>query len=267
MQRYEDAAKAFEDLLKTRDRLRDPGGCPWDMEQTLETAKTYLLEEAFEAVEAADRKDLRSLAEELGDLIFQALFMARIAMDLGGPHDKEILDEVGLKLISRHPHVFGTEKAETVQEVLLTWGRVKSREEKRKDKSALDGVPTALPALVAAHRLQEKAGQVGFDWQLEQDIRGPWSKIKEEVAELDEALENRDSEQVKDEIGDLLFSIVNLARKLKIDAEGALRSANSRFKSRFEYIEQTLSHEGRTVRDTPLSRLDDLWNEAKSKGN
>jgi len=254
------AAGRFVALLAVRDRLRDPGGCPWDREQTVSTAKTFLLEEAFEAVEAADREDWPALCEELGDLLFQALFLARIAADEGRFGDAEVLDGIREKLVRRHPHVFGEGRVSSSAEVLEVWGRAK-QQEKPERKSILDGVPRALPALLAAHRLQDKARQVGFDWPT---VQGPQDKVREEHAELDQALQSGDRERIEAELGDLLFSLCNLGRHLGLEAEGALRAANARFCRRFAAVEQGLRERGRALDEADLEEMDALWEAAKA---
>ena len=255
------AAERFAALLAVRDRLRDPGGCPWDREQTVATAKSFLVEEAFEAVEAADREDWPGLCEELGDLLFQALFLVRIATDEGHFSDVEVLDGIREKLIRRHPHIFGDAPAAADSvEVLRTWGRAK-QQEKPLRASYLDGLPVALPALVAAQRLQDKARQVGFDWP---SAQGPRDKVHEELGELEQALDAGDGAQAEAEMGDLLFSLCNLARHLGFDAEGALRGANARFRRRFGAVEQGLAERGQALDQASLEEMDLLWNEAKS---
>jgi len=253
-------SRSFAQLIAVRDRLRDPGGCPWDREQTVHTAKTYLLEEAFEAAEAADAEDWPALAEELGDLIFQALFLVRIAADQGRFGDAEVLDGIRHKLVRRHPHVFGDEQAADSEAVLRTWGRAKQAEGKHR-QSFLDGVPRAMPALAAAHRLQEKARQVGFDWPT---AEGPRAKVIEEQDELQAALDTDDRGRIEAELGDLLFAATNLARHLGFEAEGALRGANARFRNRFAAIELGLAEQGVAIEDADLETMDALWEAAKA---
>ncbi|MCW5964636.1 MAG: nucleoside triphosphate pyrophosphohydrolase [Bryobacterales bacterium] len=248
-------------------KLRAPGGCPWDREQTLATLKPYLLEESYEVLEAIDRKDWPGLCEELGDLLLQPVFQARIAEDEGRFTVADSLDAIVEKLIRRHPHVFGEVDAPTAADVLRNWEQIK-REEKAESASGepsgsmLDSVPRALPALAEAQRLTSRAAKVGFDWPSTEEVL---DKFREEMAEFAEARAGGDPARVEDELGDLLFVLVNLARFLKIDAEQALRGTSAKFRSRFAHIERRLSEQQREIHATSLEEMEALWQEAKQR--
>ena len=246
----------FEDLKGIMKELRQK--CPWDRKQTHESLKKYLLEEAYEVIDAIERKDWQALKEELGDLLLQPIFHARIAEEEGKFNIDDVVDHLCRKLIERHPHVFGEEKAQSAEEVLKNWEKRKI--EKR--SSVLEGVPKAMPALMRAEKLQRKASKVGFDWS---DISQVEEKVKEEWNEFWQALKEGDREKIEHEFGDLLFALVNLARFLKIDPEEALQKANERFIKRFSYIEQKVKESGRRWEDFTLEELDRLWEEAKKR--
>jgi len=247
------------DLVAVMDRLRSPGGCPWDAEQTHHSLVEYLVEEAYETVEAIETSDDSALREELGDLLLQVVFHARIAEEHAEPWS---IDDVAAgiidKLVSRHPHVFGDEaRAQDADEVLTRWEGHKRRE----GRGVLAGVPATLPALLMALRVSQKVRSVGFDWP---DMQGAIDKLDEEVAELKAAIASGDAEAVRSEIGDVLFTVANLARIQSIDPEDALRGMLARFKARFQYIERRLAEQGQQVAGTPLATLDALWEEAKA---
>ena len=246
----------FEDLKEIMKELRQK--CPWDRKQTHESLKKYLLEEAYEVIDAIELKDWQALKEELGDLLLQPIFHARIAEEEGKFNIDDVVDHLCRKLIERHPHVFGEEKAQSAEEVLKNWEKRKS--EKR--SSVLEGVPKAMPALMRAEKLQKKASKVGFDWS---DISQVEEKVKEEWNEFWQALKEGDREKIEHEFGDLLFALVNLARFLKIDPEEALQKANERFIKRFSYIEQKVKESGKRWEDFTLEELDRLWEEAKKR--
>ena len=250
------AGEAFEALVEVLRRLRAPDGCPWDRVQTLQTLRTYVIEEAYEVVQAIEDGDLNALREELGDLLMQVVFQAGIAEDQRSFDIAEVCREAVRKLVSRHPHVFGDLKARDAQEVLARWEGYKRKE----GKGVLDGVPRHLPALLMAMRMSEKAARVGFDWP---DLSGVLAKLDEEVAELKDAIASGDDRAVEEEVGDVLFAAANVARLRGIDPETALRRMLERFRARFAYIEQSLAREGREVSETPLQTLDALWEEAK----
>ncbi len=254
--------RKFQRLVEIMARLRAPGGCPWDREQTFESIKSYLLEETYEVMEAIDNRDWRSLAEELGDLLLQTVFFAQIAGEEGRFTIADSLDAIAEKLIRRHPHVFADGDAKTPVEVKQRWEEIKRGEDAEKGKTPgrlLDRVPKTLPALMEAQRLSDRAASVGFDWESPDQVL---PKLEEELGELAEARRLGGAEEVAHEIGDLLFALVNLARQLDVDAEQALRAANARFRARFGYIEDKLNAQGRLGR-VSLEELDKLWEEAK----
>ena len=249
----------FRELVEVMRRLRGENGCPWDRKQTHTSLRTYLLEETYEVLDALDREDYESLCEELGDLILQVVFHAQIACEEGRFCIDDVCRGVVLKLIHRHPHVFGDAHAETPEEVMEHWERLKAREANHRG-SVLKGIPDSMPALLQAYRLQEKASRVGFDWN---EIAPVWEKVNEEWNELREAVECGERSRISHELGDLLFAITNLARFLGVDPEAALRECNKRFKRRFEHVERRAEEEGLAMEETPLERLDLFWEEAK----
>ena len=256
------AAPAIERLLEIMDRLRGPTGCPWDLEQTLTTLRPYLLEETYEVLEAIDGGDAAAHREELGDLLLQIVFQARLQEEAGAFGFAEVADAISDKLVSRHPHVFGDGQVKDAAEVLTQWAALK-REEKRKKgggQSAIDGVPRELPALARADRLTEKASRVGFDWP---DAAGARAKVTEELAELDVAIASGRAEEIEAELGDALFALANLGRKLGAAPEEALRGTVGRFISRFTHIETVLAARGVAPGKATLSEMDSLWEEAK----
>jgi ATP diphosphatase len=254
--------------------LRDPvHGCPWDVEQTFASIAPFTIEEAYEVADAIERGSSEDLREELGDLLLQVVFHARMAeeaclFDFGG-----VVEAITAKLVRRHPHVFGDAKALGADEVKALWGRIKADEKRAKLASeakagrhteaksgALDGVPLALPALSRAMKLQEKAGKVGFDWN---DVRAVLDKIREEIIEVEAEIAEDSAQALSNEVGDLLFAAVNLARHLKVDPEAALRSANAKFERRFAHIEMRLAEGGQTPDRASLDEMERLWDEAK----
>ncbi len=250
-------------LLEIMDKLRDPGGCPWDREQTMRSLTPYLLEEAHEVIEAIEAGDVAHHKEELGDLLFQVVFQARIAREEGKFDFADVCDAIAEKLTRRHPHVFGDVEVSGSREVVKNWERIKADERKQKGqepRSAIGGVPVSLPALVRAERLTEKAGAVGFDWP---DARSVLAKVREELAELEQAMEAGTPAQVEHELGDLLFAAANLGRWVKAHPEEALRGTLRRFESRFHHVERELAARGKSPRDSTLAEMDALWNEAK----
>jgi MazG family protein len=260
------AAASMRRLLEIMDRLRDPGGCPWDREQTLRTLTPYLLEEAHEVIEAIEAGDAAHHREELGDLLFQVVFQARIAREEGKFDFADVCDGIADKLTRRHPHVFGDVSVSGSREVVQNWEKIKAEERKEKGlaaRSAIGGVPVALPALVRAERLTEKAGAVGFDWP---DAPSVMAKVREELDELTRAIDEGVPERIEAELGDLIFAVANLGRWMKVHPEEALRGTLRRFESRFQYIEEKLRERGRTPRESNLAEMDALWNEAKKVG-
>lgn len=250
----------FDRLMDIMRRLRAPGGCPWDAEQSHESLKRYLLEEAYEVIEAIDGNNSALLKEELGDLMLQPVFHAAIAEENGEFTMDEVLDAINDKLIRRHPHVFGDEVIESSAAQVENWEKIKSKEKGVERKSALSGIPPALPALMQAHKITEKAARVGFDWEHTDQVFG---KVMEELHEFEEAMLAGDQKEMESELGDLLFAIVNLGRFLAIDPEDALRKTIQRFTKRFSHIEETLHARGGRLQDSTLEEMDRLWEEAK----
>ena len=244
-------------------RLRGPGGCPWDREQSMESLRPFIIEEAYEVTHAIDSGDRDGLREEVGDMLLQAVFVSEIAREEGSFTIDDAITAIHDKLVRRHPHVFGDVKADTADAVLSNWEKLKATERSEKEQGLLSGVPPALPALLKASRLTEKAARVGFDWEKTEDI---FAKIDEEVVELREAVDAGDREEIARELGDLLFTIVNIARRLEIDAENALQGSNGKFIRRFDYVERRLRENARNFADASLAEMDQLWNEAKEHG-
>jgi MazG family protein len=257
------AAAALERLLSIMERLRGPDGCPWDREQSLSTLRPYVLEETYEVLEAIDAGDVREHCEELGDLLLQIVFQAQLRREEGHFEFADVAEAISRKLVSRHPHVFGDADVKDAEGVLKQWAALK-REEKRArggGRSVLEGVPREMPALARADRLTEKASRIGFDWP---DASGARAKVVEELHELDEAIASGQADAVEREMGDLLFAAANLARKLGIAPEEALRGSVGRFVSRFEHIERELERRGVGHAGASLAEMDALWREAKS---
>jgi tetrapyrrole methylase family protein/MazG family protein len=250
----------FQRLVEIMARLRAPGGCPWDREQTFESIKKYTLEETYEVLDAIDRKDWDELRSELGDFMLQAVFYAEIAAEHKFFNIGDSLDAINEKLIRRHPHVFGSETAETEGDVRRIWDQVKKNERKDQKQGLLDSVPRAFPALVEAQQITSKAARAGFDWSNLDEVL---AKLDEERAEFAEARERGSQEQIEDELGDLLFVLVNVARFANVDPEQALRRSNSKFRTRFAHIERRLAAQGKEVAGTPIEELESLWQEAK----
>ena len=257
--------KAFSDLVAVCRKLRGPEGCPWDREQTLESMTPYLTEEAVESGEAIGSGDADHVVEELGDLAFLALFCLELSGEKGGPGVAEGFERAAAKLIRRHPHVYGGDAIQTGEAAYRQWQEIKQGEKDGSvgPASLLGEQPKGLPALVAAYRIQEKAGAVGFDWP---DVSGPLAKVHEELGELEQELGRDTDPALAREVGDLLFAVVNLARHLTIDPERELRAASHRFRERFLHIERRLAEQGRRPGDATLEELDALWEEAKTLG-
>jgi tetrapyrrole methylase family protein / MazG family protein len=250
----------FERLLEIMRRLRAPGGCPWDAEQSHESLKRYLLEEAYEVIEAIDTGDRGHLKEELGDLLLQPVFHAAIAEEKGDFTMDDVLDAINEKLIRRHPHVFGDQVIASSQAQVENWEKIKKEEKGALRKSALSGIPPQLPALMRAHKITEKAARVGFDWEHTEQV---FAKVMEELQEFEEARLSGDQKEMESELGDLLFAIVNLGRFLSIDPEAALGKTIQRFTRRFSHVEDTLHARGMAMQTATLSEMDLLWEEAK----
>jgi nucleoside triphosphate diphosphatase len=252
--------QGFDRLMSIMHRLRAPGGCPWDAEQTHDSLKRYLVEECYEVIEAIDTKDAGHLKEELGDLMLQPVFHAAIAEEAGEFTMDDVLDTVCDKLIRRHPHVFGDQVVTSASEQVENWERIKKSEKGEERRSALSGVPPQLPALLKAQKITEKAARVGFDWEHVDQV---FAKVLEELKEFEETMAAGDQERMEAELGDLLFAIVNLGRFLALDPEEALRKTITRFSRRFSHVEETLHAGGRRLQDASLAEMDQLWDEAK----
>jgi tetrapyrrole methylase family protein/MazG family protein len=250
----------FDDLLNIMRRLRGPGGCPWDAEQTHESLTRYLLEETYEVIEAIDAKSPEHLKEELGDLLLQPVFHAAIAEEAGDFDMAAVIRTLCDKLVRRHPHVFGDLKISDSNAQVENWERIKKAEKGDERPSALSGVPPHLPALLKAQKITEKASRVGFDWEHADQVL---AKVMEELHEFEEAWEGGNESRMEDELGDLLFAIVNLGRFLSLNPEEALRKTINRFQRRFQYVEENLRSQGRKMNETPLAHMDLLWEEAK----
>ncbi|MFQ5839528.1 MAG: nucleoside triphosphate pyrophosphohydrolase [Candidatus Methylomirabilales bacterium] len=258
----DEVGRRFEELVGIMARLRAPGGCPWDREQTPDTLKPFLIEEAYEVLEAVDSGDDTELKEELGDLLLQVVFHAELAAERGAFTIADVLAAIADKLVRRHPHVFGEARAETPTEVLHNWERLKQAERGGAgEASALHGVPATLPALLRAQRLQDKAARVGFDWGA---LTAVLSKVDEEVKELKEAVAGGDPVAIEAEVGDLFFALVNASRFLDVSAEEALRKAIGKFTRRFRHIESTIVRRGGRLEEAGLPEMDRLWEEAKA---
>jgi tetrapyrrole methylase family protein/MazG family protein len=266
-ERYAEAGEKFAELVAVMARLRAPGGCPWDRKQTFETIKKYLLEEAYEVLDAIDREDWKGLQEELGDLLLQPVFFAEMATERGLFTVADSLDAINQKLVRRHPHIFGDAQADTAEEVLVKWNEIKKQEKAEQGlpeaASVLAGVPRNLPALMEADKVSQKAAGLGFDWP---DVDGVLAKVREEAEELAGAQKTQDPTQVEHELGDLLFTIVNLARYLKVDPEQALRKSTTRFRGRFAHVEQRIAESGKGFKETALEQMESWWQEGKKLG-
>lgn len=252
-------APDLQKLLDLVARLRAPDGCPWDKEQTLPDVRAYLLEEAHELAGAIDGGDWDELAEELGDMLFQVAFIGRLAEEAGAFRLSQVIDGVHRKMVERHPHVFGDEVLADAEAVRQAWERRKLAKEPRRE-SLFSGVPSSLPSLLAAYRLTQKAAGVGFDWPTPGAVL---DKMEEEIGELREALAAGRREEVREEVGDLLFTIANLARKVEVDPEAALAGTNLKFRKRFAKIEEGLAARGKTAAEATLEEMDALWEAAK----
>ncbi|MEO2069099.1 MAG: nucleoside triphosphate pyrophosphohydrolase [Desulfurobacteriaceae bacterium] len=257
MKRY-----SFEDLLKIMETLRSPNGCPWDREQTHESLVPYLIEETYETIDAIRDKNYENLKEELGDLLLQIVFHSQIAKENKAFSIEDVVDGIAKKLISRHPHVFGNRNdIKDAQDVLREWDKLKEKEGKKRE-SLMDGIPKSLPSLERAYKLQKRAAKVGFDWE---SFSGIKEKLIEELSEIGEALKSKNKEKVEEEVGDLLFMAVNLARFLGVHPELALSKANEKFEKRFRKMEEFAKKEGKELKDLSISDLELLWQKAKKE--
>jgi tetrapyrrole methylase family protein / MazG family protein len=269
--------KLFENLVELQIRLLAPNGCPWDREQTHESLRTYLIEEAYEVLDALESGDPDKFAEELGDLLLQIIFHSQLASDAGRFNVGDVIERVHTKMVRRHPHVFGTDKADSAADVLKNWEQLKA-EERRQDRAArgltdadapgeksaslLSGIPRTLPAVMEAYQLTRRASRVGFDWP---NIAGVLEKLREEIQELEAEIANGNAVKIESEAGDLLFSVVNVVRFLKLDPEIALKKANRKFIERFRDMETNAASTGKKLAELNATDLDALWNAAKEK--
>ncbi len=249
--------KEFNKLIEVIEKLRDKeNGCPWDLKQTHESLIPNFIEELYEVIEAIENKDYSHLSEELGDLMLHIVMQVQIAKEEKRFEMKEVLNQINNKLIRRHPHIFGDGHATDANGVKMNWERIKQEEKKNVRSSAIDGIPRKMPALIVAQRMQEKAASVGFDWQ---DVAPAIDKLEEEVKEFQEAYKNKDIEEMQNEMGDMLFSIVNIARKSGFDTESALKRTNRKFENRFKKVESHFKNNGRNMLDASLEQLDEIW--------
>ncbi|MCK4921534.1 MAG: nucleoside triphosphate pyrophosphohydrolase [Bacteroidales bacterium] len=247
--------KAFEELLHIMDELREK--CPWDKEQTLESLRSLTIEETYELADAILDENLEEIKKELGDLLLHIVFYAKIGTEKNSFDIADVINNINKKLVFRHPHVFGEVAVESVTEVVENWEELKRKEG---HKSVLSGVPNSLPAMIKASRVQEKVRAVGFDWDERIQI---WDKVKEELSELEDEIENQDHEKTESEFGDLLFSIINAARLYNVDPETALEKTNRKFTKRFLYLEKETLHKGRELKDMSLDEMNQIWEVAK----
>ena len=259
----QNAGEKFQLLVDLMARLRAPGGCPWDREQTFDTIKPFLLEETYEVMDAIDARDWPELAVELGDLLLQPVFLSQMAAEENLFRIENALDAITGKLIRRHPHVFADETAKTEGDVRKRWNEIKADEKRTKgepDTTLLGSVPRFLPALAEAQQITSRAAQAGFDWENAGQVL---EKLQEELREFDEARARGSQADVEDELGDLLFVLVNLARFVKVDPEQALRKTNAKFRRRFGYVERKLAERGRSTKESSIEEMESLWQEAK----
>jgi ATP diphosphatase len=271
---YDEIKDPFRRLVRIMERLQEPGGCPWDLEQTHASLKPYMIEEAYEALDAIDRQDWPELEEELGDVLLQVVFHSVLANRTGKFHIDQVIGTAATKMVRRHPHVFGEAEADTAAKVLKNWEQLKVEERRAKGArmgagsgegappSTLAGVPMNLPALLKAQRMQEKAARTGFDWETPGQVL---DKVEEEIAELRAALGKGAADEVKEELGDLLFALVNVARMLDFDAEDAARLAGEKFRTRFREVELHAHETGRDLHEVPADEMERVWRRAKAR--
>lgn len=257
MEKLNQASTSLERLIQIVKKLRSPEGCEWDRAQTPKSLRPYLLEEAYEVIESINEEDPQKIKEELGDLLLHIVFQAEIGNDNNDFHLAESIDHISDKLIRRHPHVFGDTKVSGIQDIKKNWEEIKKEEGR---ESIMEGLPISLPALLQARRIQERAAGVNFEWD---DIKYVWEKLDEEIDELKEAIEHRDFDKIEDEMGDVLFSMVNLSRFLKTNPEEALKRTNRKFISRFKKIEKHLEARSLKFSDMNLNELDKIWESVK----
>lgn len=252
---------SFSDLIDIMAHLRSAGGCPWDREQNHDSLKRYLIEETYEVLEAIDSKNTGGMAEELGDLLLQIVFHAQIGREEGTFDINDVIDGICRKMVLRHAHVFGDDRADTADEVVDKWEAIKKREKgQRTQTSVLKGVPSNLPSLMRSYKVQQKASQVGFDWDNVEDVI---TKVDEEIQELKDVYKSKNVERITDEMGDVFFALVNLSRFLDVQPELALTGTVNKFIKRFEYIERESAKAGRKLEDMSLKEMDELWEKAK----
>ena len=264
-----DESHPIQKLIKVMAKLRDPnGGCPWDLEQNFKSIAPYTIEEAYEVADAIDRNDMNDLREELGDLLLQPIYHAQMASEIGEFSIEDVINDVTQKMISRHPHVFGDKAAQNASEVDQIWDERKKNEQKEKgadtEQSALDGVTKGLPALLRAEKLQKKAAKVGFEWPSTDQVL---DKLEEEIAEMREALANKDKDNQAEEIGDILFVVANLARMNGINPETALRDGNNKFEKRFKALEDNFKVKNKNITTASLQEMETEWQNVKAQQN
>ena len=253
----ESSASTFERLVGIMDELREK--CPWDKKQTIHTLRQMTLEETYELTDAITENDWKGIKEELGDLMLHLVFYAKIGTEQNQFTLTDVLEGISNKLIARHPHIYGDVKVENEEDVKRNWEKLKLKEGK---KSVLEGVPKGLPALIKAMRLQEKAKQVGFEWENKEQV---WQKVEEEISEMKEAIALKDEKKIEEEMGDVFFSLVNFARYLRVDAENALEVTNKKFQHRFTQMEQKAMEKGQNLQQMSLDEMDAIWNEVKAQ--
>jgi tetrapyrrole methylase family protein/MazG family protein len=251
----------FEDLLKIMEKLRGPQGCPWDKDQDRESLRPFLIEELYELLEALDENDAEKIKEELGDLLFQIVFHCQLSKEMEEFDINDVVDRIAEKMIKRHPHVFGDKDIKTPEEVMVSWEEHKKKE-KKQQQSVTDGVPRELPALLRAHRLQDRVSRVGFDWERIEDV---FKKLEEELHELRIAVNTKDQRAIEEEIGDLFFVLVRVSSYVSVNPEDALRKTISKFIRRFRHIEMKAAEQGRRLSDMSLKEMDLWWEESKKK--
>lgn len=256
-------SKSFDQLVQIMSKLRGPGGCPWDHEQTHQSLTKFLIEETYEVISAIDNNNMPHLCEELGDLLLQIVFHAQMASERGDFTIEDVSKEISEKLIRRHPHVFADTKVKDASEVVKNWNKIKAQEKSNKtQESLLSSVPGQLPALMQAYKLSKRAGRVGFDWKEPKEVL---PKIEEELNELKEAVQKKDPAEIEHEFGDILFALTNLARHLNIDAEESLRQSNNRFRERFATMEELIKRDNKKMEELTPEQWEVYWQKAKQK--
>ncbi|MFY7900008.1 MAG: nucleoside triphosphate pyrophosphohydrolase [Chitinophagaceae bacterium] len=253
-------AEAFLGLVKIMDELREK--CPWDKKQTIHTLRHLTIEEMYELADSITAEDWQGIKEELGDVMLHLLFYSKIATEQNQFTLQDVLETVSKKLIHRHPHIYGNVTVANEEEVKKNWEQLKLQEKGKANKSVLSGVPSSLPAVVKATRIQEKAKQVGFEWDIIEDV---WKKVEEEISELKSAISEQNQQHIEEEFGDVLFSLINYARFLQVDAEGVLEKTNQKFMYRFQQIEKVASEEGKQLTNMTLAEMDAIWNKVKKQ--